>query len=225
MKRPTHQSTQHAKDQYEVCNQKYTVIEDGGHGVAVLNDGTFGVNVKESCIGLSLLRAPVLPDMTADQGIHRITYACYVYEGAFAQSNVVRQGYELNLNVTEYEQRDNCYEDVKEFEEFKECEERRKEQTEIPMLRQNTNNPNKKSYFQIDKPNIILETCKPSMYGRNAVVLRLYECMGMATECKIAVPKQVKMVYECNMLEREEKKQGPMLKFHPFEIKTLLLEV
>ena len=94
--RPTHASRQHDRDQYEVSNHGYTALYDVGAGAAVLNDCKYGVNVRESEIRLSLMRAPLMPDMNADQGAQAFTYSIYPFVGAFAQSGTVRQAAELN---------------------------------------------------------------------------------------------------------------------------------
>ena len=52
-------------------------------------------------INLTLLRAATSPDLHADQGEHHFTYSYYVWDGPFMHSDVVRQGYELNVPVTE----------------------------------------------------------------------------------------------------------------------------
>ena len=96
LRRPTHRSRQHDRDQYEVCNHRYTAVYDGGAGAAVLNDSKYGVSVTGSEIRLSLMRAPLMPDMQADQGIHYFTYSIYPFLGAFADSGTVRQAAELN---------------------------------------------------------------------------------------------------------------------------------
>ncbi|MGC8780562.1 MAG: glycosyl hydrolase-related protein, partial [Anaerolineae bacterium] len=40
------------------------------------------------------------PDMTADKGIQTFTYSFYAWNGSFAESDVVRQAYELNVPAT-----------------------------------------------------------------------------------------------------------------------------
>ena len=75
VKRSTHRSRQADKDQYEVCNHRYTALWDGAHGAAVLNDSKYGVSTHENEIRLTLLRAPMMPDMTADRGLQRFTYS------------------------------------------------------------------------------------------------------------------------------------------------------
>ena len=75
VKRPTHRSRQADRDQYEVCNHRYTALWDGAHGAAVLNDSKYGVSTHENEIRLTLLRAPLMPDMTADRGLQKFTYS------------------------------------------------------------------------------------------------------------------------------------------------------
>jgi alpha-mannosidase len=96
VKRPNHKSRQADKDRYEVCNHRYTALCDGAAGAAVLNDGKYGVNVVDNEIRLTLLRAPMMPDMKADQGNHRFTYSFYPFGQSFAQSDIVCQAAELN---------------------------------------------------------------------------------------------------------------------------------
>ena len=96
VKRPNHRSYQTDKDRYEVCNHRYTALTDGAHGAAVLNDSKYGVNVVGNEIRLTLLKSAMMPDQNADRGVQKFTYAFYPFDGAFADSDVLRQAAELN---------------------------------------------------------------------------------------------------------------------------------
>lgn len=100
VKRPTHRSRQSDRDKYEVCNHRYTVLQDGAAGAAVLNDCKYGVSVSEQEIRLTLMKAPLMPDMYADQGKHEFTYSICPFTGPFQESGVVREAYELNEPLT-----------------------------------------------------------------------------------------------------------------------------
>lgn len=100
VKRPAHRSRHYDKDRFEVCNHRYTALCDEGHGAAVLNDCKYGVSMLENTVNLTLLRASASPELAADNGTHRFTYAFTAWEGSFLSSPVVRQGYELNVPVT-----------------------------------------------------------------------------------------------------------------------------
>ena len=85
------------------------------------------------------------------------------------------------------------------------------------------------SYFSVEGSALILETCKPALDVRDGVVLRLYEPMGMAGSSLLSLPPQVKRVWQCNMLEEKQaavplEGEKAALRFHAFEILTLLLE-
>ncbi|MBE5800139.1 MAG: alpha-mannosidase [Clostridiales bacterium] len=101
VKRPTHRSRPYDADRFEVCNHRYTALCDENRGAAVLNESKYGVSVLDDEIALTLLRAATCPDLNADKGEHDFTYSYYVWDGTFMESDVVREGYELNAPVTQ----------------------------------------------------------------------------------------------------------------------------
>jgi alpha-mannosidase len=100
LKRPTHRSMPFDRDRYEVANQKYTAVAEARRGLAVLNDCKYGVSVLGGSINLSLLRASKAPDPQADIGRQTFTYAVSIWRGSFADSGIIREGYELNVPPT-----------------------------------------------------------------------------------------------------------------------------
>ena len=100
LRRPTHRSRPYDATRFEVSHHKWTALAEEGRGCAVLNDSKYGVSVLGHSIRLSLLRAPLAPDMTADRGRQEFTYAFYAWNGSLADSGLVREGYELNCPVT-----------------------------------------------------------------------------------------------------------------------------
>ena len=99
LRRPNHRSRPYDADRFEVANQKWSALVEEGRGFAVLNDCKYGLNVLGNTIALTLLRASKAPDMNADQGPQRFTYAFYVWNGSLAESGVVREAYDLNHPV------------------------------------------------------------------------------------------------------------------------------
>jgi alpha-mannosidase len=95
--RPTHLSRQFDADRFEVSAHRWSALVEEGRGFAVLNDCKYGVNVLGGSINLTLLRAPFIPDPGADRGSHEFTYSLYSWNGSFAASGLVREGYELNV--------------------------------------------------------------------------------------------------------------------------------
>lgn len=204
IKRPTHRSRQYEKDLYETCHHKYAVLTDGENGFALLNDCKYGMSAEDSRLSLTLLRAPVIPDMTADHGKHSFTYSILPFDGPFTKSRVVEEAYECNVSVTES---------------GGVCEENKKADRGGTV-----------SFFGLEGGHAVLETCKPAFDAENGVVLRLYESKGCASQTTLTVPAAVKEIFSCNMLEEKQEKlplsaQKVKLQFRPFEIKTLLLMV
>ncbi|MFB7510022.1 glycosyl hydrolase-related protein, partial [Streptomyces broussonetiae] len=88
---------------FEVCGHRWVHLAEPGYGVAVVNDSTYGHDVTRTVredggttttVGLSLVRAPRIPDPEADQGRHRLTYALLPGAGI---EDAVAEGYALNL--------------------------------------------------------------------------------------------------------------------------------
>lgn len=204
IRRPTHRSRRYEQDLYETCHHKYAVLTDGENGFAVLNDCKYGLSAEDSRLSLTLLRAPVLPDMTADMGAHRVTYSVLPFSGPFTDSRVTEEAYECNVEVT-----------VAGFDVMG-AEEAVEEAV---------------SFFSLEGGHAVLETCKPAFDRENGVVLRLYESKGCAGVTWLTLPAgAVTRAYACNMLEEPEREleilDGRLrLSFRAFEIKTILLEV
>lgn len=211
LKRPTHKSRQFEKDMYETCHHKYAALTDGENGLAILNDCKYGISARNSKLSLTVLKAPVMPDMNADQGEHEFSYALYLFDGPFNHSEVPQAGCEFNLKPTEV--RTNATSRAVQAEDA------------VPAV----------SFFQVESTHVMIDSCKPAMDVKNAAVLRMYEYMGSAGCCDVYLPAEVKACFVCNMLEekqyeleikeRDGKKYVERLAFHAFEIKTLLLEV
>lgn len=98
--RPNHASRPFDADRFEVANHKWTALAEAQRGAAVLNDCKYGVNVVGNSINLTLLKAPLAPDMTADQGEQRFNYAFYAWNGSMTDSDLLREAYALNCPPT-----------------------------------------------------------------------------------------------------------------------------
>ncbi|MBD3243193.1 MAG: alpha-mannosidase [Chitinivibrionales bacterium] len=97
--RPNHGTRPFDADRYEVSNHRWTALREENRGCAVLNDCKYGVNVAGNSIDLTLLRSPLAPDPCADRGVQELTYSFYCWNGPFAECDVVREGYDLNVPV------------------------------------------------------------------------------------------------------------------------------
>ncbi|GAA5131416.1 glycoside hydrolase family 38 N-terminal domain-containing protein [Pseudonocardia adelaidensis] len=101
--RPIHTNTSWDAARFETVAHRWVHVGEPGYGVAVANDSTYGHDVTRSTrpdggtttvVRLSLLRAPLFPDPTADQGEHRLRVS--LRAGATI-ADAVAEGYRLNL--------------------------------------------------------------------------------------------------------------------------------
>ena len=96
IRRPAHRSTPEAAAQYEVCQQRYTALLDEGRGLSLINDSTYGISCDRSEMALTLLRAPLVPAPSCDQGEHNVSFALLPFSGPFAESGTVQAAYGFN---------------------------------------------------------------------------------------------------------------------------------
>ncbi|MDJ0376326.1 glycoside hydrolase family 38 C-terminal domain-containing protein [Cryobacterium sp. PH31-L1] len=108
--RPTHANTSWDAARFETVAHRWVHVGEPGFGVAVANDSTYGHAITRiafaseadaaprvgTTVSLSLLRAPLFPDPTADQGVHNLRVALRV--GA-SIPDAVYEGYRLNLPI------------------------------------------------------------------------------------------------------------------------------
>lgn len=99
IKRPNHYSRPFDADRFEVSNHKWSALIEENRGFAILNDCKYGINVLGNSMNLTLLKSALAPDMTADKGLQEFTYSFYVWNGSFADSEVIREGYDLNCPI------------------------------------------------------------------------------------------------------------------------------
>lgn len=80
-------------------------------------------------------------------------------------------------------------------------------------------------FFEVDKPNILLDTVKKAEDSEH-VIVRLYEYMNSQSQTVITSQKPVKKAVLCNLLEEEEQElivehNQIHVSFKPFEIQTV----
>ena len=101
--RATHENTTWEAAKFEVCAHRWVHVGEPGYGVAVVNDATYGHDVRRerregggtsTTVRLSLLRGPRFPDPEADQDRHVLRYS--LVPGATI-ADAVREGYAINL--------------------------------------------------------------------------------------------------------------------------------
>ncbi|MDR2742551.1 MAG: glycosyl hydrolase-related protein, partial [Treponema sp.] len=194
--RNTHKNLPQDRAQFEMCAHKWISLEEAEGGVALLNDCKYGYDVAGGSMRISLLRAPTAPDMEADQGEHRFTYAILPFSGSFERAGVVRSAYELNAHAAV---------------------------TCGPVTE--TGKGTRRSFCSVSGESVIIESIKaPEETGgdRKTIVLRLYESLGGRTRTTLRFNRGISAIYEADMLEKKEQKlpftgNETSLDFKPFE--------
>ena len=80
IERETHRNTTWQQARFENCHHKWCDMSETGGGIAIINDGKYGVGFLENTMSLSLLRATERPDVTSDIGNHSFSYMIVPHE-------------------------------------------------------------------------------------------------------------------------------------------------
>jgi len=101
--RPTHANTSWDAARFETCAHRWVHVGEPGFGVAVANSSTYGHDITRSTrpdggtttlVRQTLLRAPLFPDPSADQGRHVLRTSIRIANDVL---DAVREGYRANL--------------------------------------------------------------------------------------------------------------------------------
>jgi alpha-mannosidase len=209
--RPTHENTSWEAARFEVYAHRWVHVAEPGYGVAVVNDSTYGHDVRREArpggattttVRLSLLRAPTCPDPETDQGSHTLRYA--LVPGATV-ADAVREGYEINL----------------------------------PERRVSGGAPVSPLVRVEGGDAVVVEAVKLADDRSGDVVVRLYESLGGRASIRLVPGFPVAGAVETDLLERETQPDatapdatapdatatgtGIALRLRPFQIVTLRL--
>ena len=102
VKRPTHWNTSWDMAKFESVAHQWVDFAERDYGVALLNDCKYGHSVKDSTIGISLLKGAIYPDLEADTGFHEFTYSLLPHEGDFVTGKVAEEAWKLNNPITPF---------------------------------------------------------------------------------------------------------------------------
>ena len=101
--RSTHVNTSWDAARFETCAHRWVHVAEPGFGVTVANDSTYGHDITRTTrpgggtttlVRQSLLRAPLFPDPTSDQGRHRMRSSVSIGADVL---DAAREGYRMNL--------------------------------------------------------------------------------------------------------------------------------
>jgi alpha-mannosidase len=178
IERTTERNNSWEKAKFEVPAQRWADLGDEHQGVSILNDSKYGYDAVGNTLRLTLLRSPTWPDPDADRGVQHFTYAIYPHAGTWKQAETVRRGYELNEPLMAQQ-----------------------------VMAHTGTLPAEHSWGSVENKNVTLTAVKKAE-DADALVYRMYEWAGTASEVKLHVAPGAAYAVESNLMEKVE---GPHL--------------
>ncbi|QHS51610.1 glycoside hydrolase family 38 C-terminal domain-containing protein [Edaphobacter sp. 12200R-103] len=173
---------------FEVPALRWADLGDSEHGFSLINDSKYGYDALGNVLRLSLLRAPLYPDPTADRGHQHFTYSLYPHPGSWKKAETVLRAYEFNYPMQSFQ------------------------------VEAHTGDlPAKHSLVRVAPDTLVLTAMKKSEDG-DSLILRFYEWAGEDTHAKITVPFGASRVLETNLMEQDLKEANTKVTFHKGEI-------
>lgn len=97
IERDTHKNTSWQQARFETCHHKWCDLAETDGGVALINDGKYGVGFDNNTMSLSLLRATIRPDVTSDMGMHDFCYMIMPHSGDAVSSGINNIAFQYNV--------------------------------------------------------------------------------------------------------------------------------
>lgn len=97
IERETHRNTSWQQARFECCHHKWCDMSETGGGVAIINDGKYGVSAEKNSMSLSLLRATIRPDVVSDMGQHSFCYMIYPHAKDAVSAKVNNLSLQYNI--------------------------------------------------------------------------------------------------------------------------------
>ena len=99
IERDTHKNTSWQQARFETCHHKWCDLAETDGGVALINDGKYGVGFDNNIMSLSLLRATIRPDVTSDMGMHDFCYMIMPHSGDAISSGINNIAFQYNVQL------------------------------------------------------------------------------------------------------------------------------
>lgn len=96
IERDTHKNTTWQQARFETCHHKWADLSETDGGIAIINDGKYGIGFDENTMLLSLLRATIRPDVTSDMGQHNFCYMIYPHNKNAVDANINKIAFQFN---------------------------------------------------------------------------------------------------------------------------------
>ena len=97
IERDTHKNTSWQQARFETCHHKWCDLAETDGGVALINDGKYGVGFDKNVMSLSLLRATIRPDVTSDIGRHDFCYMIMPHADNAVKAGINNIAFQYNV--------------------------------------------------------------------------------------------------------------------------------
>lgn len=195
VRRPNHWNTSWDQARFESVAHRFADLSERNYGVSLLNDCKYGHDIKDNVIRISLLRSGLQPDHLQDQGMHTFTYALLPHGGDFVEGRTVQEACTLNDPMKAAAGR-----------------------TKVDF----------ESFVTFDNEQVEVDAVKKSEDGKY-IVLRFHEFAGSSQNVTVTPGFGYSCWMEGDLRERPLTKARPAgemkLHLHPYEIKTILIEL
>ena len=97
IERDTHKNTTWQQARFETCHHKWADMAETDAGIALINDGKYGIGFDKNVMSLSLLRATIRPDVTSDMGVHNFCYMIMPHSGDAVHAKINNIAFQYNI--------------------------------------------------------------------------------------------------------------------------------
>lgn len=194
--------------------QNWINLATAAGGMALLNDGKYGFDVRNNVMRISVVRGARDMDPRMDEGVHGFRYALYPHQGESGKSHLYRAGWAFNQPLLAVQENFHVG-------------------TLPNWARQNNYSlPPRKSFFAVSEPNVVLTSVKVQQgdWSPANTVVRLFETDGRGGDILLHCPWPPKAAQAINHIEEpltddsvRLEADGVRLNIAPHQIKSLLL--
>ncbi|MCM1115524.1 MAG: glycosyl hydrolase-related protein [Clostridium sp.] len=97
IERDTHKNTTWQQARFETCHHKWADMAETDGGIAIINDGKYGIGFDNNTMFLSLLRATIRPDVTSDMGMHDFCYMIMPHSEDAVKAGINNIAFQYNV--------------------------------------------------------------------------------------------------------------------------------
>lgn len=196
IERKTTSNTSWEKAKFEVPMLNWVDISEADYGVAMLNDGRYGIAVEGTSLGLSVAKTPMYPDFATDSEANTFVFSIYPHRSGWREAEIPQRALELNVPIRSVAGGN-----------FKDAEFSKAPHGGSPG----------KSFVTIDSSNLMLETLKVSE-DQSGIVCRLYEMHNKRGTASLVIWNAAKQAIATDLLERDSRSKQLQLSDQKVEI-------